>query len=99
MKFIQTFPDVYIRLHLAKLGVKPVEFEFVCLKDFLRHPTIRYHTQGASFKKFSICRDKLYELIVELKDGRTYKIGELEGNISEIPEWVRDNKKVAANDE
>ena len=90
MKFIQHIPDVNTRLQLAKRGIIPVEFSFNCLRDFLRHEHIRYHTQGSQFKRFTICRDKEYELIVELTDGRTYKIGVLDGNIREIPEWGRD---------
>lgn len=86
MKYIQ-YIEPGIMWWLASMDIKPVEFEFACLREFLNHPHIRIFTGDANFKRFNICRDKEYELISVLKDGRSFKIGILDGNISEIPEW------------
>lgn len=97
MRFIQHLPhdqEISIRLR----GVKPVEFDFHSLKDFLDNEHIRYYTGDVNFRRFTICRDKEYELISELKDGKTFKIGVLDGNITEIPEWVRGNANESIED-
>lgn len=86
MKFIQHIP-LYERVHCAKMGVVPLEFEFTSLRDFNYHPFIRRLWDNNIFKRFTICRHGEYELIAELKNGHTFLIGVLEGNISEIPEW------------
>ncbi len=86
MKFVQTFPiehELAIRLR----GVKPVEFEFTTLKEFLNNEHIRYYTKDVNFKRFTICRHGECELISELKNGNAYKVGVLDGDITEIPEW------------
>lgn len=86
MKFIQYFEPRY-ELALAERGVWKIKFDFCSLNEFKRHPHIQYYIRDPNFKRFTICRDKEYELISELKDGKTYKIGILDGNLSEIPEW------------
>lgn len=93
MKFMQYINEEYL-LGLTLRGIKPVEFEFSCLNEFLRHPHIKYYTNDTNFKRFVICRDGHIELISELKNGMTYKIGILDGNIHEIPEWVKETKGV-----
>lgn len=86
MKFIQ-YIHPWVMWGLSNMGVKPVEFEFCSLEEFLRHPHIRIYTTDDNFKKFNLCRGSEYELISVLKNGRTCKIGVLDGDITEIPEW------------
>ena len=90
MKFIQYVEERYI-FPLKMRGVEIVTFEFCSLNEFLRNDFIKYFTRDNNFKRFTICRDQEYELISELKDGKTFKIGILDGNINEIPEWVPNN--------
>lgn len=86
MRFIQHFPPEQ-EASLRIRGIHPVEFDFSTLKEFLNNEHIRYYTSDINFKRFTICRDAEYELISELKDGKTFKLGVLDGNITEIPEW------------
>lgn len=73
---------------LAKIGVKPIVFDFCSLNEFMRQPLIQIVTKDLNFKRFTICRAGWeYELISELKDGKTFKLGVLDGNMNEIPEW------------
>lgn len=72
---------------LSTMDIKPVEFDFCSLHEFLSHPHIRIFTRDANFKRFNISRGSEYELISVLKDGRSFKLGVLDGDISEIPEW------------
>lgn len=90
MKFIQHFPKEQ-EAYLYIKGIRPVTFDFSTLKEFLNNEFIKKCTLDTNFRRFTICRDSEYELISELKDGRTFKIGVLDGNMSEIPEWVRKN--------
>ncbi len=87
MKFIQYIP-LNERIHCAKMGVVPVEFEFTSLREFNNHEFIRKLWNNDIFKRFTVCRDKEVELVAELKNGNTYKVGTLDGNIYEIPEWL-----------
>lgn len=86
MKFIQHIDPKDI-LWLSMRGVRPTIFEFCSLNEFLRHPLIQIIIKDTNFKRFTICRGIEYELISELKDGKTYKIAVLDGDMSEIPEW------------
>jgi len=87
MRFIQYIDPKNI-IWLAKMGVKPVIFDFCSLDEFMRKPLIHVVVQDTNFKRFTICRAGWeYELISELKDGKTFKLGVLDGNMNEIPEW------------
>lgn len=86
MKYIQ-YIEPGIRWWVASMDIKPVEFEFSSLHEFLSHPHIRIFTNDTNFKRFNICRGSEYELISVLKNGRHCKLGVLDGDISEIPEW------------
>lgn len=86
MRFIQHINPRDI-LWLSMRGVRPVKFEFCSLNEFLRHSFIQIIIKDTNFKRFTICRGIEHEIISELKDGKTYKIGVLDGNMSEIPEW------------
>lgn len=86
MRYIQ-YIEPWIMWWLNTMDIKPVEFEFGSLHEFLSHPHIRIFTRDTNFKRFNICRGSEYELISVLKDGRSFKLGVLDGDISEIPEW------------
>jgi len=86
MKFIQ-YIDPLVAVSLAKRGIFAFEFNFCSLKEFLGHPRIRFFTRDSNFKRFVLCRGKEIEVISELKDGRTFKLGVIDGDINEIPEW------------
>jgi hypothetical protein len=86
MLFVQHIEEKIMPL-LAARGIKPLRFNFESLNEFLRHPFIQFFTKDKNFERFVICRDKEYELISQLKSGRHYKLGVLEGDIKEIPEW------------
>ncbi len=86
MRFIQHINE-RDKFWLFSRGVKPVTFDFCSLNEFLSNSLIQILIKDKNFKRFTICRDKEYELISELKDGQTYKIGVLDGNMGEIPEW------------
>lgn len=100
MKFIQHFPPD-MEVTLAIQGIKRVEFEFRSLRDFLANEHIQRYIKDVNFRRFTICRSgSEYELISELKGegGRTFKVGVLDGDMRDVPEWC--GKKVgAANDE
>jgi len=97
MKFIQHLPENHL-FELTIRGIRRVEFTFTSLRDFLGHEYIRFYTKDPNFKRFTICRDKEIELISELKDGRTFKLGVLDGDMREIPEWVREPVKEEENE-
>jgi hypothetical protein len=83
---------------LAEKNINPVKFNFRSLNEFLNHEFIRYFTKDALFSEFVLCRGySENELIVKKKDGTHYKIGFLDGNISEIPEWSGQKIIVAKN--
>jgi hypothetical protein len=84
--FVQYIEDIMIS-RLSARNIKPVRFTFNDLHSFLSNEFIRRITDDPNFKEFVICRDLEYELIVKLKSGVHHKIGILDGNISEIPEW------------
>lgn len=86
MRFIQ-YIDPLCMVELAKKGVFGFEFDFCSLNEFLGHPRIRFYTRDSNFKRFVLCRGKENEVISELKDGRTFKLGVIDGDMSEIPEW------------
>ncbi len=86
MQFIQYIDEDMVPL-LAKRGIAPVRFSFCSLNEFLRHPYIQYFIKDKNFDEFVICRGAEFELISKLKSGKHYKIGVLDGNMSEIPEW------------
>ena len=69
-------------------NIKPVKFEFSSLHDFLNNEFIRYFTKDPLFCEFVLCRSYAEnELIVKRLDGKHYKIGLIDGDIKEIPEW------------
>jgi len=80
---------------LQARGINPVRFNFESLEEFLRHPHIKFFTSDPNFERFVICRGSEYELISKLKSGKHYKLGVLDGNISEIPEWCGEKIIVA----
>jgi len=87
MRFIQHIDPKNI-IWLSKIGVKPIVFDFCSLNEFMRQPLVKIVTKDLNFKRFTICRSGWeYELISELKDGKTFKLGVLDGNMNEIPEW------------
>lgn len=87
MIFIQYIEEKMMPILLAQ-KIKPVRFNFESLTEFLNHEFIRIFTADINFSEFVICRGySENELIVKLKDGRHHKIGFLDGNITEIPEW------------
>ncbi len=86
MEFIQHIEE-RIRPILAARGILPVRFKFGCLREFLRHSHIQLFTKDPDFERFVICRDSEYELISQLKSGKHYKLGVLDGDMTEIPEW------------
>jgi hypothetical protein len=86
MRFIQYIPP-FVALELAKRKIFSFEFNFCSLNEFLGHPRIQFFTRDKNFKRFVLCRGQEIEVISELKDGRSCKIGVLDGDMSEIPEW------------
>ena len=87
MRFVQYIEEAMIPI-LSKRNVKPVIFDFCALNEFLNHEFIRYFTADSIFSEFVICRGySENELIVKRKDGSHHKIGVLDGDIKEIPEW------------
>lgn len=86
MLFVQHIDEKIMPLVAAR-GIKPVRFNFESLNEFLRNPFIQFFTKDKNFRRFVICRDNEYEIISELKCGRLHKLGVVEGDITEIPEW------------
>lgn len=86
MKFIQ-YIDPLVVVSLAARGIFAFEFDFCSLNEFLDNSRIRFYTRDKNFKRFVVCRGVENELISELKCGRSYKLGVIDGDIYEIPEW------------
>lgn len=87
MIFIQYIEDKMIPI-LAMRNIKPVIFNFTSLHEFLNHEFIRFFTKDTDFSEFVICRTySENELIIKRKNGEHHKIGFLDGDIKEIPEW------------
>ena len=83
---------------LAERKINPVKFNFSSLNEFLNNDFIRYFTKDPLFSEFVLCRGYAEnELIIKRKDGTHHKIGLLDGNISEIPEWSGQKIIVAKN--
>lgn len=97
MMFVQYIEDSMLPV-LAERKIKPVRFDFSCLREFLNNSFIRYFTKDPNFSEFVICRNySENELIVKLKSGVHHKIGFLDGDISEIPEWCGQKIIIASN--
>lgn len=87
MLFVQYIEEKMIPILLSE-NIKPVRFNFCSLHEFLNHEFIRYFTGDPHFSEFVICRNySENELIVKRKNGEHHKIGFLDGDITEIPEW------------
>ena len=87
MIFVQYIEERMIPI-LALNNIKPVKFNFSALNEFLNHEFIRFYTGDYNFSEFVICRNySENELIVKFKSGQHHKIGFLDGDITEIPEW------------
>jgi hypothetical protein len=95
MEFIQHIEE-RVKPILALRGISPVRFKFSCLREFLRNHHIQFFTKDTNFEKFVISRGSEYELISKLKNGKHYKLGILDGDIKEIPEWCGQKIIVAA---
>jgi hypothetical protein len=86
MKFIQ-YIDPIIKGELSKIGIHGFEFEFESMEEMLNNPHIQFFTNDKNFNRLLICRSSGNEIISELKDGREYKIGDIDGDIPEMLEW------------
>jgi hypothetical protein len=86
MLFVQYIEERVLPI-LQERGIKPVRFNFGSLREFLNHSHIRFFTRDPNFERFVISRGSEYELISKLKSGKHYKLGTLDGDITEIPEW------------
>jgi len=87
MIFLQYIEEKMMPI-LAREKIKPVKFNFNSLGDFLNNEFIRRFTKDHNFSEFVICRGYCEnELIVKLKSGVHHKIGFIDGDIKEIPEW------------
>jgi hypothetical protein len=87
MFFLQYIEEKMLPI-LAARNIKPVKFNFSSLNEFLNNEFIRFFTRDPRFSEFVICRNySENELIVKFKTGDHHKIGFLDGDIIEIPEW------------
>ncbi len=97
MVFVQYIEEKMVPI-LASRNIKPVKFNFGALNEFLNHEFIRFFTGDHRFAEFVICRNySENELIVKFKSGEHHKIGYLDGDITEIPEWCGQKIIIATN--
>lgn len=97
MIFIQYIEEKMIPI-LAERNINPVKFNFGSLREFLNNEFIRFFTRDPNFSEFVICRNYSgNELIVKFKSGNHHKIGLLDGDIKNIPEWSGNKVIVATN--
>ena len=97
MVFIQYIEEKIMPI-LSSRNIKPVMFNFASLNEFLNNEFIRFFTSDPDFSEFVICRNySENELIVKRKNGEHHKIGFLDGDITEVPEWSGKKILVAVN--
>ena len=97
MLFVQYIEEKMLPI-LARKNIKPVKFNFGSLNEFLNHEFIRFFTSDPKFSEFVICRGySENELITKFKDGNHHKVGFLDGDMTEIPEWSGQKIIVATN--
>lgn len=97
MVFIQYIEEKMLAI-LAERNIKPVMFNFGSLYEFLNNEFIRFFTADSNFSEFVICTGYSdNELIVKLKSGVHHKIGFIDGDIKEIPEWSGQKIIIATN--